>query len=152
ALSLGYFSHLAVDTAIHPLVNRLARNRARRLNDRPERQHTEVEKFKSILFHEERLGFDFMGRPELWAYIAVDAAVLLQSPPLFHAVLAAVKDTLGRTLTLPFLQRCLRGYGQYAWLISSPVGKTILPAAAKEAVRAESYDECRFPAHFTQAV
>jgi hypothetical protein len=152
ALSLGYFSHLAVDTAIHPLVNRLARERARRLSDRPERQHTEVEKFQSILFHEQRLGFDFMGRSELSDYIGVEAGALLQAPLLLRAITRAVQDTLDRTLTPLLLRRWLRGYRQYAWLISGPAGKTILPAAAKEAVREESYEQCRFPTHFAAGV
>lgn len=152
ALGLGYFSHLAVDTAVHPLVNRLARARAARLRDRHERQHTEVEKFQSILFHEERLGFDFMGRPELSAYIRVEAAALLGDEALRAAAEGAVREVLGRPLGAALLRRWLRGYGQYRLLISSPAGKTILPPRNKEAVRHEAYVACRFPDEFTAAV
>jgi hypothetical protein len=73
AMSLGYFSHLAVDSAIHPSVNRLARHRAQTVGLTPARQHNEVEKFQSIIYHEERNGFDFMGEPFLAYYIGVKA-------------------------------------------------------------------------------
>src|ERR1700712_1338640 len=65
AFALGFVSHLAVDRSMHPLVNRMARERAARLGGDPSHHHTEIEKFHSVLFHEQRLGFDFMGKPAL---------------------------------------------------------------------------------------
>jgi hypothetical protein len=152
AFGLGYFSHLAVDTALHPLVNRLARERAGRLGDRAARQHTEVEKFQSILFHERRFGFDFMGRPELAAHVGVDGRALLGPGRLGREVLGAVHDALERAPSARLLGRWLAGYRQYVWLISGPAGKTILPPAAKEAVREEAYEACRFEAQYDDAV
>src|SRR4051794_9051278 len=73
AFALGFVSHLAVDRSMHPLVNRMARERAARLGGEPAHHHTEIEKFHSVLFHEERLGFDFMGKPALRKHIEVDA-------------------------------------------------------------------------------
>ena len=61
ALALGYVSHAALDTLMHPLVNRLAAEQAAALGDTVARQHGEVEKIHSVLFHEERYGFDFLG-------------------------------------------------------------------------------------------
>ncbi len=152
AFALGDFSHLAVDTALHPLVNRLARERARRLGDRVARQHTEVEKFQSILLHEERFGFDFMGRPELAEHIRVDGRALLGSRRLSAEVRGALDEALGRSPPERLVRRWLRGYRQYVWLIAGPVGKTILPPAAKAAVREEAYDACQFPDHFEAAI
>lgn len=152
AFALGYFSHLAVDSALHPLVNRLARARADRLGDRAARQHTEVEKFQSIVFHEERLGFDFMGRPELAAHIGVEARALLAAPGLAGEVLGATRDALGRAPSRRSLARWLCGYRQYVWLISGPAGKTILPDRAKAAVIDEAYIACRFADHYEAAV
>src|SRR5262249_12246285 len=56
ALAVGYISHAAVDTSMHPMVNRVAKERAAAQRDDPNRQHQEVEKFQSILFHERRFG------------------------------------------------------------------------------------------------
>lgn len=141
AIGLGYFSHLAVDAAIHPSVNRLARRRAARLGDRVLRQHNEVEKFQSILFHEERHGFDFMGRPFLASYIEAGAAPLLyRDAEIAGAVAQALRAVLGRAPSGEQFARWTKGYGQYGRLISSPLGKTIAPEPEKQAMRPEVYE------------
>ena len=139
ALALGYVSHLAVDRTLHPLVNRLARARAARLGGDPLHQHTEVEKFQSVLFHEERLGFDFMGEPALRAHIAVDAHAIHRDAALRAAFIEAMGAAIGRAPSPRLLKRWARGYRQYVWLVSSPVGKTIVPEAIKREVRDEVY-------------
>jgi hypothetical protein len=139
ALALGFVSHLAVDAALHPLVNRLARARAARLRDHPLRQHSEVEKFHSVLFHEARLGFDFMGRRELREYIAVPAHAVHRDPVLRAAFCAGLAVALERSPTPALLRRWASGYVQYVWLISSPAGKTLVPERVKHEVREEVF-------------
>jgi hypothetical protein len=139
ALALGFVSHLAVDASLHPLVNRLARARAQRLNDYPLRQHSEVEKFQSVLFHEARLGFDFMGRRELREYITVPAHAVHQDAALRDAFCAGLRDAIGRAPAPALLRRWAGGYTQYVWLVSSPAGKTLVPERVKREVREEVF-------------
>lgn len=139
ALLLGYVSHLAVDRSMHPLVNRIARERAKRLGRDVGHHHTEVEKFHSVLFHEERLGFDFMGRRELRKHIEVDGQALRRDGSLRDAYVAAMTRVCGEAPSTALIARWTRGYGQYVALVSSPVGKHIVPEAAKRAVRGELY-------------
>jgi Zinc dependent phospholipase C len=139
ALALGFASHLAVDAALHPLVNRLARARAARLHDHPLRQHTEVEKFHSVLFHEARLGFDFMGRRELRDHIEVPAHALHRDAALRTAFSAGIATALERTPSPSLLRRWASGYVQYVWLVSSPAGKTLMPERVKHEVREEVF-------------
>lgn len=139
ALALGFVSHLAIDAALHPLVNELARARAQRLSDTALRQHSEVEKFQSVLFHEERLGFDFMGRRELRAHIGVPAHAIHREHALCGAYRAGLAASIGRAPEPRLLRRWARGYTQYVWLVSSYAGKTIVPERTKREVRDEVY-------------
>jgi hypothetical protein len=139
ALALGFASHLAVDASLHPLINRLARARAERIGDHPLRQHTEVEKFQSVLFHEARNGFDFMGRVELAQHISVPAQLIHRDPALSAAFCAGLEAAVGRVPSRALLEDWARGYGQYVWLVSSVAGKTLAPERAKRAFHDEVY-------------
>jgi hypothetical protein len=154
ALALGWFSHVAVDSLLHPLVNRLAAERAARLGDRPARQHNEVEKFHSILFHEERFGFDFMGDPRLIEHIEVDARPLCDGGPIDRAYRDAIAAVHGDRPDDAALRRWIRGYAQYASLLGSWFGARIMPADVKAQVRGEVYDAPwgRFCDHYADAV
>jgi hypothetical protein len=154
ALALGFVSHLAVDAALHPLVNRLARARATRLADSPLRQHSEVEKFHSILFHEARFGFDIMGRPALRAHIAVPAHAIHRDPALSAAFRAGLEHALGRAPAPALLRRWAAGYSQYVWLVSSVAGKTLMSERTKREVRPEVYEGSwgTFPDAYAEAV
>jgi hypothetical protein len=139
AMALGFVSHLAVDRSLHPLVNRMARERSRRLGGAPAHHHTEVEKFHSVLFHEERLGFDFMGEPALRAHIEVDADAVHRDADLLTALDAAFAAATGHAPGQDAFARWARGYRQYVWLVSSPVGKRIVPEDVKKRVHGELY-------------
>jgi hypothetical protein len=153
AFALGFTSHIAVDRFMHPLVNRLARARAQRLADHWLRQHTEVEKFQSVLFHEERNGFDFMGRRELAQHIAVEGQLLVRDEVLSHAFRSAIGSALGTTPELGLVKRWVRGYAQYTRLVSSPLGKTMMPEQVKHEVRDEVYaGAVRFGDEYARAV
>jgi hypothetical protein len=139
ALALGFASHLAVDASLHPLVNRLARARAARIGDHPLRQHSEVEKFQSVLFHEARNGFDFMGRAELAAHIAVPGQLIHEDAALRAAFSEALRAAVGRAPSHALLVDWARGYRQYVWLVSSVAGKTLAPEREKRALHEEVY-------------
>lgn len=152
ALALGYISHAAVDTSMHPLVNRLARERAAALGGTPALQHNEVEKYQSVLFHEERLGFDMMGDARLPGYIHIDFTPLVRPGPLADAVADALHKTHGSAPSRGDFARWTRGYGQYIRILRSPLGKTIVTARDKRRERPALYDGIDFPGRFADAV
>lgn len=154
ALTLGYVSHAAVDTSMHPMVNRLAHERTARLGagTTPAQQHHEVEKYQSVLFHEERLGFDMMGDARLPGYIHIDFTPLLRPGPLADAVAEALRLTHGTAPTAGDFASWTRGYGHYIRILRSPLGKTIVTAKDKQRERPALYDELDFPARFAEAV
>jgi hypothetical protein len=139
AFTLGYFSHLAVDSAIHPSVNRLAQQRALALQDAAARQHNEVEKFQSILYHEERHGFDFMGEPFLAKYIKTHPEPIWSETEISGTVFPALQRVFGNSIKPTTFKNWARGYTQYGALISSFLGKTIAPSKQKELMRPEVY-------------
>jgi hypothetical protein len=138
-MALGYFSHLAVDSAIHPSVNRLAQQRALALQDTTARQHNEVEKFQSILYHEERHGFDFMGEPFLAHYIKTQPEPIWSDSEISSVIFPALQEVFGRAITPKLFKNWSSGYRQYGALISSALGKTIAPPKQKEQMHPEVY-------------
>ncbi len=153
AFALGYFSHLAVDTALHPLVNRLAARQVEREGRNLAFWHREVEKFQSILFHEELNGFDFMGNPAIARYISVPTRQL--DEPAWRAWLdAALSAVLGIAPTSKEWTSFARGYEQYVRLLASFVGARVAPPDAKRRGRPLFYDtaELHFRDEFERAV
>lgn len=151
-LCVGYLSHAALDTALHPLVNRLARRRARALRDVESRQHNEVEKYQSILYHQERNGFDFMGTRVLREHAGVDHGPVVEPGLVRDVVLGVMDEVLGDSPGLEELSGWARGYGQYVAVISGPLGTRIAPAADRERARAEVYERVDFAGRFGAAV
>lgn len=139
AFALGFVSHLAVDRSMHPLVNRMARERAGRLGGEAAHHHTEIEKFHSVLFHEERLGFDFMGKRALREHIEVDAHAIHRDATLGPVFAQALREATGLDPSEKLLAGWARGYRQYVWLVSGPLGKRLVPEQVKEVVRPELY-------------
>lgn len=152
ALALGYFSHAAVDTSAHPQINAMARERARRLGSTHGQQHQEVEKFQSILLHEQRFGFDFMGTATLREHIRIDMRPLLEPGPIASAVQAALLRCHGEAPDPGSVRSWVSGYRSYVRILVSPLGKTIAPPAAKRRARPELFDAVDFPARFAAAV
>jgi hypothetical protein len=152
ALALGYLSHAAVDHALHPLVNRLARVRAKANSSTEAAEHREVEKFQSILFHERRLGSDRMGTRDLLAYIDIDGARVFSDGALRTAVDGALHAALGESPGSRRWQGWSRGYWQYTRVLGSPLGKLPAPPAAKDREREELYLAPHFDAAYLRAV
>ncbi len=152
ALALGYFSHAAVDTSMHPDINDLARERAARSGLHPSQEHHEIEKFHSLIFHEQRFGADLMGTAKLQHYIEVDGLCLGDRGPIGDAVQASLIAVHGQAPSQADLRRYARGYLQYCALIGNRlVGPRIGPRPEREAARAEVFDGFDFPARFATA-
>lgn len=152
ALALGYISHAAVDAALHPLVNQLAWERARGDARRWLREHQEVEKLQSVLFHEQRLGRDYLGQPELSALVAIDWRPLHRPGPISIAVQQALRAALGTAPEVAALQRWAAGYQRYAALLGSPLARHAVSLAQRERERERVLLAVDFPARFAQAV
>ena len=150
ALALGYICHAAVDRAVHPHVNALAARRAERLKDTPARQHIEIEKYQSILFHDARMGFEVMGTRALYEHCIVDAAPLWRPGRVSDAVQRVLLAAWGEAPTRATLRGWSRGYAQYVALIASPLGSRVAPREEKERVRAEVFEG--FAEQFSGAV
>lgn len=132
AVALGLASHLAIDRALHPLVNALAR--AHPHGDHGS-SHREVEKFQSICFHEAYHGRDLMGDPAIGRHVAVHLAGALADPALARPLLAAFTRALGAAPSPAELTRLGKGYLAHTWLLGSALGRRIAPPAAKDAAR-----------------
>jgi hypothetical protein len=151
AIGLGLASHLAIDRALHPLVNALAR---RHPHGDHGSSHREVEKFQSICFHEEYLGRDLMGDPRIARYLTLHHAHDLGDPGFAAPILAAFRDAFGEAPSPAELARMGRGYRAHAALLGSPIGRRIAPAAAKERGRPLYLHGGwgAFPAHLEDAI
>jgi hypothetical protein len=132
AIALGLASHVAIDRALHPLVNALAR--AHPHGDHGS-SHREVEKFQSICFHEEYLGRDLMGDPGIRRHLTIHLTGALDDAAVARPILAAFTRAFGRAPTPGELIRLGRGYRAHGRLLGSPLGRRVAPPAAKEAAR-----------------
>ena len=128
AFSLGFASHAAVDRSLHPLVNRLAADRARERGTSLLKEHQQVEKVHSILFHRERLGRDLLGTRELTGFLEIDARPLFKPGVIASAVASAFEQTYQLAPSARELRGWARGYGHYVRLLSA------LPADRKSVV------------------
>ena len=152
ALALGYISHAAADTSMHPLVNQLARKRAVSRGDSESRQHNEVEKYQSVLFHEVRFGFNFMGTTTLRDHVTVRAREITEASAVSDAVQHAMSNALGETPGLSTVRNWAWGYDAYVKLISAPIGKTIATPKDNARERASLFDDVGFLERFGDVV
>jgi len=132
AISLGLASHCAIDRALHPLINALARAHPTGRNH--DASHREVEKFQSICFHERYLGRDTMGTPAITGYLTIQLANRLDHR-LNRLLREAWSDALGTAPGERELAGFVRGYRVHARLLGTPLGKRIAPPAAKDEAR-----------------
>lgn len=144
ALSLGYMCHAAIDTALHPVVNRLAAIRAAEHRDHPLRQHREVEKFHSVLFHEDRHGRDFLGTSALQEFLSLDVAPLWQPGPIADTVATAFRECLHAQPARSAFQRWEQGLRRYLAILCGPLGRHAVSVADKERERPALYDAIDF--------
>ncbi len=132
AIALGVASHCAIDRGLHPLINALARKHVAGKNH--DASHREVEKFQSICFHEQYMGRDMMGTPEITSYLAIQLADGLPDR-ISVLVLEAWRRALGTAPEPPELADYVRGYRTHTRLLGTRLGKRLAPRAAKEAAK-----------------
>lgn len=132
AIALGLASHCAIDRALHPLINALAR--AHREGKNHDASHREVEKFQSICFHEHYMGRDMMGTSEITSYLAIRLMEGLPDRIIVH-VLEAWRRALGAAPEPSELAGYTRGYRTHTMLLGTPLGKRLAPGAVKEAAK-----------------
>ena len=132
AIALGLASHCAIDRALHPLVNALAR--AHPAGASHDASHREVEKFQSVCFHERYLGRDTMGTPAITRYLTIHLAGGLDARTS-QLLREAWSAALGTAPTARELAGFARGYAAHARLLGTPLGKRIAPPAAKDDAR-----------------
>jgi hypothetical protein len=132
AIALGVASHCAIDRALHPLINALARlHKAGKNHDA---SHREVEKFQSICFHEQYMGRDMMGTPEITSYLAIRLADGLPDR-IRMLVLEAWQRALGSSPEAGEFGGYVRGYRTHTMLLGSPLGKRLASLPAKAAAK-----------------
>jgi hypothetical protein len=132
AIALGVASHCTIDRALHPLINALARRH--RGGPTHDASHREVEKFQSICFHEQYLGRDTMGTPEITGFLMIRIVSRLDER-LCSLIREAWRGALGGAPTADQLGGFRRGYRAHTRLLGTPLGKRVAPPAAKEAAR-----------------
>lgn len=132
AIALGVASHCAIDRALHPLVNALAR--AYPVGRDHDSSHREVEKFQSICFHEHYLGRDTMGTAAIAGYLTIQLANGLDER-LVRLLREAWSAALGGAPSARELTGFVRGYRAHTRLLGTPLGKRLAPPAAKDAAR-----------------
>ena len=71
ALVGGLLSHCALDLALHPLVNHVARRDTRQYGGHESMHHRVTEKYHALFFHLERRGSDPVGTRELRAWTQI---------------------------------------------------------------------------------
>jgi hypothetical protein len=132
AIALGVASHCAIDRALHPLINALARKHVAGKNH--DASHREVEKFQSICFHEQYMGRDMMGTAEITSYLAIR---LTDGMPdrVGRLVLEAWRRALGTAPEAGEFTGYVRGYRTHIKLLGSPLGKRLAPRPAKDAAK-----------------
>lgn len=132
AIALGLASHCAIDRALHPLINALAR--AHPVGRSHDASHREVEKFQSICFHEQYLGRDTMGTAAITGYLTIQLANGLDARTS-RLLREAWAEALGTAPTERELTGFVRGYRAHARLLGTPLGKRVAPPAAKDEAR-----------------
>ncbi|HTJ45809.1 MAG TPA: hypothetical protein VL463_27085 [Kofleriaceae bacterium] len=133
ATAIGLASHLAIDRALHPLINALARRHP--VGKDHGSAHREVEKFQSICFHERYHGRDLMGTDGIRHYLAIHAVRHLDEPALGGAIREAFELAFGRAPGARELVGFGRGYHAHARLLGSFVGGRIASERDKERAR-----------------
>ena len=131
-IALGLASHCAIDRALHPLINALAR--VHQAGKNHDASHREVEKFQSICFHEQYMGRDMMGTAEITSYLTIRIADALPAR-MTVLLLEAWRRALGHAPESGEFTGYVRGYRTHTKLLGTPLGKRIAPSAAKDAAR-----------------
>ncbi|MCB9556407.1 MAG: zinc dependent phospholipase C family protein [Deltaproteobacteria bacterium] len=152
ALVAGYLCHCALDTIVHPAINRRVDAELEHSDHRPDVLHSEVERWQSLLYHYDLLGHDITGRAYARQLIGRTAGTngrrSRMPTALWQAMRAGCIETHGRAPDPLQVNDWLWGIRTYARLISSPIGrKTEGISIDVERARREHYTNDQFNLH-----
>ena len=132
AVVSGYFAHLVVDRALHPLLERLLPE-AQAEGEPARSAHRRVEWLQALFFLDETHGKSLLGTPELEALHKVRKR---RGPlggvggGLFELVRISSRETFGVAPLRAELDHWLRGLYLHAKFLGSPLSKSLAPTPA----------------------
>lgn len=151
-LAVGYFSHAAVDCALHPIINDLARRHAATSGRSAIFWHHTIEKVQSALYHELRHGRDYLGTAALIEHLSVEVTPLAAPGPLAGAVASVLTECLGQAPTHEQFASWGRGYRRFLRILGNPIARFGIPQTLRARVRGALFDDIDFPGRFDHAV
>jgi hypothetical protein len=150
ALLGGFFSHVALDLELHPLVNWCARRDVILRGGVESHQHRLAEKYQSLFFHREVLGADIVGEPRLFTRRTqvVDYASFFRTR-VDHPLVRWCTDTLAGFFHEAAPSRrqfaaWIRSFRHFAFMISLPFAKENSNRLGNPENRALYYDCAEF--------
>lgn len=129
ALIVGYLTHHAFDVVVHPVVNDAVDKEKGVSSFAPIVLHTQIERYQSLFYHYDLLGYDITGTPYPRRLVAEMAGSSLFSPKLPPILWSAIRSVFlqvhGKAPALCEIKDWLRGVTSYGYLISTPLGHKI---------------------------
>ena len=130
ALAAGYLSHHAADRVVHPVIQQMVAQQMEQGRAPSEPQavvHSRVERYQSLLYHLDLLGYDIACTAFPAALLAQVTGSGLVAPsmpsPCWEAVRSACLETHGRAPSTAHVRDWLWGITAYGSLLSSRLGK-----------------------------
>lgn len=125
ALTGGILSHCALDLALHPLVNYIARRDTDELGGHEAVRHRFAEKYHALFFHAERLGGDPIGTPTIRAWTEVTKEGTRRharvEAPIAALIDRAYRVAYGGAPPTSTWARWVRNFRQFGKLASGPI-------------------------------
>jgi len=149
ALIGGFFSHVALDLDVHPLVNWCARRDVIRFGGEESHHHRLAEKYHSLFFHLDHEGRDCLGRRDFFE----ERSRVLEEPFFFRLRpelpvvrwAANVMSFYGEDApSPPQVAKWLRTFRHFAFLVSLPAAERNGRRLGHEAHRERYYDNDDF--------
>jgi hypothetical protein len=123
----GFVSHVALDCALHPLVNWQARRDVAERGGHESHQHRIAEKFHSQFFHVDRFGDDVVGNPAMRSKTRVTKRFSLvrraAEPALVALAIEAYRGFFGEGPDGRTWTSWVRSFAHFGALLSGPVAR-----------------------------
>jgi hypothetical protein len=144
ALVAGYLCHYAVDRVVHPVINQVVDRERKGCTEHPTVIHARIERYQSLLYHQDLLGYDIVCSPYPRKLISEMAGAGLLRPrldrTLWRAIRAACIETHGRAPTPSDVIEWLRSTTTYGYLMASPLGRVERLKEDREVLKERFYD------------
>lgn len=144
ALCGGLLSHVALDLALHPLVNYCARRDVRAHGGHESTHHRLTEKYHALFFHLERFGDDPIGTAAFAERTRVTKSGNVLSrvveAPLLPFVTEAFRGAYGRAPAERTWSSWVRNFRQFGLLVSIPIAAKNSQRKRTDEFRARYYE------------